>query len=144
MRTQPPRILMVLAFAAFATIAGCGKTWSQNNSVEGTVKLEGTPVPNVTVQFIPDDPKTQGPMSTGTTDEKGHFQLNCSNGKPGAVIGKHNVVILVGRTESGGAASNLAIPAVYKVATQTPAQVDVTADSHSYDVELKRNATARK
>jgi hypothetical protein len=50
----------------------------------------------------------------------------------------------VGRTDTGAPASHLAIPAVYKVAAQTPAQVDVTADNHTYDVELKRNATARK
>jgi hypothetical protein len=144
MPTQPLRILTLLVFAALAGAAGCGKTWSQNTSVEGTVKLDGTPVPNASIQFVPDDPTSQGPMSTGTTDDKGHFQLACSNGKPGAVIGKHNVVVLVGRTETGAPASHVAIPAVYKLASQTPAQVDVTADNHTYDVELKRNATARK
>ncbi len=144
MPTNPLRILAPLAFAVLAATAGCDKSWSQNNSVEGTLKLEGAPVPNVTVQFVPDDAKSQGPMSTGTTDEKGHFQLTCANGKPGAVIGKHNVVILVGRTDTGASASNLPIPAVYKIAAQTPAQVEVTAENHSYDVELKRNAAARK
>jgi hypothetical protein len=144
MPTQPLRIFTPLAFAVLVATAGCGKTWTQNNSVEGTVKFEGAPVPNVTVEFVPDDPKVQGPTSTGTTDDKGHFQLTCANGKPGAVIGKHNVVILVGRTETGAPASHVAIPGVYKVAAQTPAQVNVTAETHSYDIELKRNAVARK
>jgi hypothetical protein len=144
MPTQPLRILTLLAFAVLAATAGCGKTWSQNNSVEGTVKFEGAPVPNVTVQFVPDDPKVQGPTSTGMTDDKGRFQLTCANGKSGAVIGKHNVVILVGRTDTGASASNVPIPPVYKVAAQTPAQIEITSDNHSYDVALKRNAVARK
>jgi hypothetical protein len=144
MPTKTLRILTPLAFAVLVLTGGCGKTWNQNDSVEGTVKLDGTPVPNVMIQFVPDDPKTQAPMSTATTDDKGHFQLACSNGKSGAVLGKHNVVILVGRTDSGASASALPIPAVYKVAAQTPAQVEVTADNHTYDVNLTRNAVARK
>jgi hypothetical protein len=66
MRTQPTRVLTLLAFAALVGVAGCAKTWTQNTSVEGTVKLDNAPVPNVAIQFVPDDPKSQGPMSTGT------------------------------------------------------------------------------
>jgi len=138
------RAFTPLAFVLLAVIAGCGKTWSLNDSVEGTVTLDGAPVPNVMVQFVPDDLKVQYPTSTGTTDDKGHFQLTCQNGTPGAVVGKHNVVVLVGRTDTGAPASPVAIPAVYKMVAETPCQVDVTADKHSYDVKLTHAAPRRK
>jgi hypothetical protein len=138
------RIITPLAFVLLAVAGGCGKTWSLNDSVEGTVTLDGTPVPNVAVQFVPDDPKTQGPSSNGTTDDKGHFQLTCENGKPGAVVAKHNVVVLVGRTDTGAPASAVAIPAVYKFAAQTPCQINVTANEHTYDVKLTRAAAPRR
>src|SRR5260370_30688282 len=96
------RILALLAFAVLAAVAGCAKTWTQNDTVEGTVKLDGTKLAGVMVQFVPDDPKTQGPPSSGVTDADGHFKLTCDNGKPGALIGKHNVTITHGRTEPGG------------------------------------------
>jgi hypothetical protein len=138
------RIFLLLALVLLAVAGGCGKGWSLNDSVEGTVTLDGAPAPNVTVQFVPDDPTTQSPASGGTADDKGHFQLTCQNGKPGAVIGKHNVVVLVGRKDTGGPVSPLVIPAVYKAAAQTPCQVEVTANEHTYQVVLKRNAPARK
>jgi hypothetical protein len=135
----------LLTCAAVLAVAGCGgKTWTMNDNVEGIVKLDGTPVPRVTVQFWPDDPQVQGPSSSATTDDKGHFQLACDDGRTGAVIGKHNVVVIVGRTETGGPTTNLPVPPAYRLASQTPLQVQVTVDQHTYDLELKRSASARK
>jgi hypothetical protein len=140
-----------LAFVLLTPLGGCGKkNWTYNEQVEGTVKLGDTPLPNVLVQFYPDvDPNVQAPPSSGLTDEKGHFQLNVdSQNKPGAVIGKHNVVILAGRTgggEEGGAARKTArVPSVYTLATTTPLQQEVTADKHSYDLKLSFSAQPRK
>src|SRR5207248_1259847 len=56
-----------LALLAF----GCGGTkWSMNDTVEGTVTLDGTPLATVFVQFVPDaDPTArQAPSSGAYTD----------------------------------------------------------------------------
>ena len=53
---------------AMLLLTGCpGKpAYKMNESVEGIVTLDGAPVPNVMVQFVPDiDPKFQAPISSG-------------------------------------------------------------------------------
>jgi hypothetical protein len=140
---------------------GCArKTRPLNEQVEGTVKLDGVPVAQVHVEFIPDEgPETVSPSSTGTTDDQGHYSLTCNNLKPGAVVGPHRVVIKQGRTEGrrdlddppGGKAgggtprkSAPTVPAVYGIAGQSPLRVEVTADQHTYDLQLSRNAAPAK
>jgi hypothetical protein len=134
----------VLGAALLVVGAGCGeKKWNMNEQVEGTVKLDGTPLRNVRVEFVPDvDPKIQAPTSSGYTDDKGHFQLTCTNQKPGAVIGKHNVIVLGGRP--GGEEKVTYVPAAYGLAISTPCQVEVTADKHAYDLPLSRSARPRQ
>jgi hypothetical protein len=62
--------------------------------VEGVVNLGGKPQPHLRVQFMPDPEKgTQGPISSGATDENGRFKLVCADKRPGAVVGWHRVVI---------------------------------------------------
>ncbi len=139
-----------LSLGIVLALAGCSRStsYTQNESVEGTVTLDGAPVANAVVQFVPDiDPKVQAPSSSGYTDEKGHFKLTCENTKPGAVVGKHNVVVFPGR--SGGGADDeeakaaprakaAPVPNVYSLASTTPLKVEVTADKHTYDLTLTK------
>jgi hypothetical protein len=141
--SRPVRLALALPLVL---AAGChsGPNWKYNEQVEGTVKIDGAPVPNVLVRFVPDDATVQGPASSGYTDEKGHFKLGCENGKPGAVLARHNVLVLAGRggDETGGA-RRVFIPAVYANPIQTPLQLEVTADKHTYDLALSRSAQKR-
>jgi hypothetical protein len=137
------------ATLALAAI-GCGaRNWPMNEQVEGTVKMDGAPLPNVMVQFVPDlDPKRQAPQSAGMTDENGHFTLTCDNKKPGAVLGKHNVVVIAGRGSSGrtndmddvpakdALKAKKSIPLDYAMTTKTPLKIEVTADKHSYELTV--------
>ncbi|MDB5312038.1 MAG: hypothetical protein JWO38_6240 [Gemmataceae bacterium] len=140
-----------LGLGAVLVLAGCSRTpsYTQNESVEGTVTLDGVPVANAVVQFVPDvNQSTQTPPSSGYTDEKGHFSLACDNKKPGALIGKHNVVVLPGRggaadeDEAKAAARGKAapVPTAYTVVSKTPLKVEVTADQHTYDLSLTRKS----
>jgi hypothetical protein len=150
------RSLHALVALTLLPVAACrpGPNWKYNENVEGTVKMDGAPVPNVMVRFVPDDPTVQGPVSSGYTDEKGHFTLTCENQKPGAVIAKHNVLVLAGRGASADEAENQAgaapaagkkvfVPPAYATPRQTPLQVEVTADKHTYDLTLSRNTRGR-
>ncbi|QJW95659.1 transthyretin-like family protein [Frigoriglobus tundricola] len=139
-----------LSLGVVLVLGGCSHSasYTQNESVEGTVTLDGVPVANAVVQFVPDiDPKVQAPSSSGYTDEKGHFKLTCDNTKPGAVVGKHNVVVLPGR--SGGGADDeeakaaprakvAPVPNVYSLASTTPLKIEVTVENHSYDLALTK------
>jgi hypothetical protein len=133
---------------------GCGKKSPPlNESVEGTAKIDGTPLANVTIQFVPDGTVAL-PTSSATTDEQGHFKLQCENGKPGAVLGKHHVVVLQGRGDANARADDPqaprgaegapagksgrrpSVPGVYMLAAKTPLLIEVTPDRHSYDLTL--------
>lgn len=132
-------VALLLAFAA-----GCsGENWVINEQVEGTVKLDGKPLANVAVEFVPTgDPKKQPPLSHGTTDDKGHFVLTCDNKKPGAVVGKHSVLVIVGRSE--GDKQPDPIPAVYANLNKTPLKLEITPDKHTYDLDLTAKAGTEK
>jgi hypothetical protein len=135
--------------------SGCSKaTAPMNENVQGTIKVNGAPVPEVVVQFVPD--AMPGLLSgTGITDSKGHFEIQTAD-QPGAVIGKHKVIILVGR---GGGRPNdpqaaqpdpaNPAPAAGKGAPRIPPgfsdlqkpllSVEVTADRHTdYDFDLAK------
>src|SRR5205823_9218165 len=131
------------------TASGCGKVLVFNDSVEGTVKLDGKPLGNVHVQFVPDEPGVKAPGSTGITDENGHYRLNREDGEPGALVGKHLVVFQRGREANRGLGEQpdagesakakkdrRPIPPPYTMASKTPLSVDVKLDQHTYDLEL--------
>jgi len=135
-----------LAAVLVALAAGCsGDNWVMNEQVDGTVKLDGKPVANAVVEFVPSvDTKKQAPVSRGTTDEKGHFVLECDNKKSGAVIGKHSVLVLTGRGEDDAKQPVSAVPNVYSNLAKTPLKIDVTADKHTYDLDLTAKAGSEK
>jgi hypothetical protein len=121
---------------------GCGKPLAYNATVTGTVKLDGVPLPNVRVEFIPRlDPDRKAPNSSGFTNDKGEFKLTCDNQKPGAVIAPHRVIVMQGRTgdDEKDASRTFTVPQVYTIAAQTPLLLEVTADKTTYDLILKRD-----
>ena len=75
-------------------LAGCGPKQAFA-PVEGTVTLDGEPLPGVVVRFLPDNDKgTKGPTSEGYTDEQGKYVLKCASpARDGAVVGWHHVVV---------------------------------------------------
>jgi hypothetical protein len=141
--------LPALGLFSLLLAAGCGPRLSYNNQVEGTVKLDGAPLAGVLIQFVPDDNGSgKVPSSSGVTDDKGHYQLTYGQGKPGAVVGKHHVVVVQGRPgnapenrdDQAGAAREIGspLPMTYAIPSQTPLTQDVTPDQHTYDLNLSR------
>jgi hypothetical protein len=148
--TRNARRALLIALLLMAS--GCAR-FEYNDNVEGTVTLDGKPVPNVLVEFVPQVRKA--PLAHGTTDDKGHFKLTCDDGHPGAVVGKQVVVIVVGRegdpngsdqTASGGSTqkARVRVPRSYALAKTSPLQEEVTKDKHSYELNLKGNAGERQ
>jgi hypothetical protein len=64
--------------------------------VEGVVTLDGKPLPDVEVAFLPDPEKgNKGPRTASYTDEQGRYRLHCEKPiKDGAVLGPHRVCII--------------------------------------------------
>jgi len=74
--------LIVLASAA----AGCGGG-PEIASVKGRVTMDGKPLANATVVFVPENGRPAG----ATTDADGYYVLNFSRGRRGAIPGKNMV-----------------------------------------------------
>jgi hypothetical protein len=123
-------------------MSGCGSAVNVT-PVEGVVKLNGKPLINVEVRFAPDcDPNAMSlPFSRALTDAEGRYQLECDNKKPGAVTGKHLVMIRrPSQRPAPGEAPPKAvgppIPPPYQSFASTPLQIEVTIDKRDYDLNL--------
>src|SRR3954466_14530767 len=68
----------------------CGPHGEATAIVRGKVTYAGKPVPNGTVNFIPD----RGPSATGEIQPDGSYTLMTYEAGDGAVIGAHKVIIV--------------------------------------------------
>ena len=124
--------------------SGCGRSnGPQFGSVEGTVTMDGKPLPNAQIAFQPiGDNKDKGGPSIATTDEDGYYELQYTLNQEGAVVGKHLVKIKTAGTiedENGNAVQQPEkVPARYNVyAEKTPEMnVDVESGGKTIDFAL--------
>ena len=82
---------LFLLLASLGT--GCQKE-QPYGLAEGTVTLDGKPLADVEVVFMPDPEKgTNGHLSVAFVDKEGHYQIANDAGRPGAPVGFHRVCI---------------------------------------------------
>jgi hypothetical protein len=135
--------LVLLAFAG-----GCAGG-PQFAEVEGTVTKGGAPLKNVRVEYWP---VTDGPKSTGVTDDQGRYTLKSEDGRTvGAVVGPHKIVLkdlnMYGNTFMGRKAENMPtlnpgakerFASVYGDAAKTELKKDVVGGQKNVvDLEVK-------
>jgi hypothetical protein len=99
----------LLALAALA-VAGCGGT--AYVPVSGRVNLDGAPLAGAVVLFQPDGTGSHaGPGSSGVTAADGSFTLGVIGlDRPGAVPGRHRVVISAVQAQAGGGEKGGPVP----------------------------------
>ncbi|MCA9193222.1 MAG: hypothetical protein KDB03_15730 [Planctomycetales bacterium] len=123
-------LLLVLFFS------GCGN--GNIGLVEGTVKLDGKPLPNAMLEFFP---QTGGGLSAGRTDENGHYELYYGREGMGAEIGEHLVQIRtagVGPAEGDyGPTSKELIPVQYNNRSELIRTVESGRNTFDFDLESK-------
>jgi hypothetical protein len=80
-------------------VAGCGRNAYELASVSGRVTLGGKPLANINVTLQPlarsGNRGEAGPGSYGVSNADGRFQLKTFDGKSGAVVGTHVVLLAV-------------------------------------------------
>jgi hypothetical protein len=134
-----------LAVLVLVLASGCGKKL-KTVEVEGTLKLDNKPLEGVFVEFYPvvESGKPGLPMSTGKTGDGGLYRLTCEDGRAGAILGQHRVVIrkeILIRTEGGGLQEiPNEVPEPYRTALSTPQRVEVTEGRKTYDIDLTSTA----
>lgn len=131
---------------------GCGGTPSRNLPVayvEGVVTLDGAPLTEASVLFIP---KTQGSGESagGYTDATGKYTLTSMNGDPGKGALPAEYIVTISKTvstpipgakvEEGDAPpekTEEVTPAVYRDRTKSPLAASVVQGKNSFNFELK-------
>lgn len=97
LKTKKSLINLGLFYALLIVISGCSPTSKPNYAslglvkVSGTLKLDGTPVPNVEVRF--ENPETSI-YSYGITDDSGRFSLMFDSRTAGIIPGRKLLRIL--------------------------------------------------
>lgn len=138
--------------ASLLVLEGCGKEPPPPIApAHGIVLINGAPLPNAQVRFIPQIDHGPEFIASGVTDEEGRFTLQC-NGQPGACATENIVIIseadlpseLMGEDKQRELAAyrralkNRPIPQLYATPVNTPLRVNVTEEQAEHQLELKR------
>jgi hypothetical protein len=149
-------VIAVLAgLGGLLPLHGCAHRLPPVVPVQGKVLLNGQPLPKASVTFVPQlDQFGSESNSTAVTDEKGQFTLTCAyNNQPGAVVGKHVVLIAEPplpedlRNSRDNRAidtyraklGNRPIPPEYNSVSQSPIRIEIKSRQEPVTIELTRN-----
>ncbi len=111
-----------------AVAAGCGSSGPEIAYVSGRVTMDGKPLSDATVVFVPENGRPSG----ATTDENGEYVLNFAQGRKGAIPGPSTVRIMTMRDADQDQNGN-AIPGRPET---VPSQYN-TESTLTFDVEPK-------
>ncbi len=123
----------------FIVLTGCNS--SDLALVKGKVTLNGKPVPNGTVNFIPDNP---GPSATGELKPDGTYALTTNKLDDGAKPGTYKVVIVAMEDQSGKLPEEKSplpaaiVPLKYTSLATTELTATVEKKENTIDLELKK------
>lgn len=116
-------------------VVGCG---SKLPTVEGTVTLDGDPVPNARVVF--ESPNR--PTATAKTDDEGYFELVTASQR-GIAEGSYGVSVSAYKTKDGGTESPMPIlltPKKYNLVSTSGLTAEVVPGQNTVDLELQTKA----
>lgn len=94
LQSAPLPMMRISCLLLIISLLGCGG--ARLSPVEGTVTLDGKPLANASIQFVP---QGAGKDATGGTDKSGHFVMSTLTPKDGVAPGSYKVVIAPPRGE---------------------------------------------
>lgn len=96
-------VVLTVSISMALLLVGCRPPQEKNVApVSGTVRLDGKPIENVKVLFVPlerNKDGKQGPVAFAVTDAKGHYTLAHRGGGHGAAVGRNQVWLTTRRTK---------------------------------------------
>lgn len=84
-----PTAWLLLSLAGIVAAVGCGSGRPDRIAVSGQVLIDGQPLSQGLIQFVPEGARPSG----GKLDAEGRFKLTCYDGGDGVVPGTHRVMI---------------------------------------------------
>lgn len=134
---KPVGTSLGMAILASISLSGCGGTDGvTRGSVEGTVRVDGTPVEQGTISFVPAE-GTKGPAAYGVITN-GKYALTASDRGP--VVGRHKVQIeafchLGKKNPEGEPIKEQVVPERFN--SQTTLVMEVTKGQNKRDFDLQ-------
>ena len=120
-------------------LVGCGSP-HEFGQVSGTVSLNGKPLDEVRVMYLPDPlAGNQGAHSESVSDGEGKYELVYSRDAQtkGALVGWHRVVIEdIAAENSRDRYRPIRIREAYSSSAQTPLKFEVVPGEQTFDLEL--------
>lgn len=132
------RIILFCILSWAITLIGCGPRMPQLAEVEGTVSKGGKNLDDVDVQFLPDPERdNKSPMSSGITDNNGRYvQKYLENGKDGAAVGWHRVILIDNRVYDRDNPQPSRFDYKFNLAASTPIKVEVKPGKQTIDINI--------
>ena len=130
--------MVLLQFLAF----GCGK--SDMGAVSGVVTLDGKPLQDAFLEFIPTGPT--GSTSNGRTNESGEYELMFTRDQAGAWLGPHRVRITTRDVKADENGREIWLPEKLpdRYHKKTELTCDVQAGNNRFDFDLKSDGSSPK
>lgn len=123
----------------FVTSFGCGR--SDMGTVTGTVTLDGKPLAEAFVEFVPTG--GQGSTSSGRTDSSGEYELMFSRDVRGASLGPATVRITTRDVSTDDQGNEIWLPEKVpgRYNAKSELSVEVKPGSNRFDFDLKSDET---
>ncbi|NLF70351.1 MAG: carboxypeptidase regulatory-like domain-containing protein [Candidatus Anammoximicrobium sp.] len=127
--------LGVVVALVLSLSGGCGEN-SDLGTVAGIVTLDGQPLANATVEFVPADGGEERSSYDGTTDASGRYELYFSASKKGATPGAYTVRIWPPDSEDEPATAPVPKrPPRYSTRSELTATVEVGSNSIDFPLD---------
>ncbi len=140
--TPSQRIFWMISTSLFLSLfAGCGDAVPKTIPVTGLVTIDGSPLQQGTVIFMPVESSDDGPsrIATGVVQSDGTFSLSTFANGDGAIIGEYQVAIDARgpiSTENFGEEAASAVPSRYASPATSGLTVSVTHEMNACNFEL--------
>lgn len=125
---------VAISAAALCFLTGCGGSEVPLGDVTGRVMMDGQPLPNALVRFMPEK---GGRSSQGRTDSDGRYKLDYSARSEGALVGKAQVMITTGSLEDRTRRASETVPRKYNDDTELTAEVKRGSNELDFDLKTK-------
>ena len=132
------------SLALVALLAGCAPDGPELATVAGTVRLDGQPLEEATVTFIP---SKGGRPSAARTDPEGRYELVYTRDRNGALLGEHTVRISTFR--KGDPEQDIApvlerVPVKYNIQSELKKTVEPNGNVFDFDLTSEGKIVQRK
>ena len=128
---SPTCLSAVLPLTVLLLFSGCGDGRPTRVAVSGKVLIDGQPLTQGIVQFVPEDSRP----AAGKLDAEGNFTLTSYDGDDGVVLGTHKVMVAAKEMVSETRAKWLA-PPKYADFRQSGLSFEITEPTDDLVIEL--------